>query len=233
MIKLFEEFIKYSDYKKWKDYYNKPFYDLMGEWFKKISSNHNKNYTRIYYDLKVAQPDEIKPPQEFVDFMKWYGYPFDFYEGTCIDKDGRTIRIGKLLTKLNELDLLKIYNDSKSNVMKNYDNLQVVISRHPYDIIGMSTNRGWKTCVDLNDKRYGGKYIYRIEELLKEGCLIAYLIRKDDRNIRNPISRCLINSTKSQNSYFLSIDSHIYGFELKEFRYFLKKWTNNYENNNK
>lgn len=226
MIKLFEEFVKISDYKKWEDFYNKKFYDEIGKFFRNFS-DHDRNYNRVYFDLKVDHSRfRIWPPDELKDFLNWNRYFItDYYLGLCKDKDGKIIKIGKLLTKLGETKLLKTYNDSRKNLLKNTDDLQVVISRHPYDIIGMSTNRGWTTCHDLNDKRYGGEHLHNIRYNLERGSLIAYLIRKNDRNIKEPISRCLLKGQIIGNQIFVNVDHHVYGTNIPEFTEFLTKWT--------
>ena len=222
IIKKLYEFIAISDYKKWSGFINKKFYDDMGKLFKKFP-DHDKNYNRIYFDLKVDPSRfQVEIPLELKDFMRWYGYPIlDYDKGICRDKDGREIKIGKLLTKLGEERLLKAYSNSKQNTLKNTDDLQVVISRHPYDIMGMSTNRGWTTCHDIHDKRYGGKHLTGLKNNLQGGVLISYLIRKSDRNITNPISRCIISRYWNREFY---VDSHVYGTKVPEFREFLTKW---------
>lgn len=227
ITKLYE-FINISDYKKWSKEANIKFYNDMGVAFKKFT-NHDKNYNRVYFDLKI-DPDrfQIHPPEELKDFMRWFGYPIINYDrGICRDKDGREIKIGKLLTKLGEERLLKTYVDSKQNTLRNTDNLQVVISRHPYDIIGMSSNRGWTTCHDINDNRYDGKHLYGLRNDLKNGILVAYLIKKSDRNINNPISRCTIISKFGK----LCPDEHIYGTDIPEFEEFLSGWCGKMINN--
>lgn len=227
MIKLFEEFVNISDYKEWSKYYNKDFYELMGNFFKKFD-NHDKNYNRIYFDLKVdTNSFEIKIPDELSDFMRWYGYPIiDYQKGLCMDKDGREIRIGKLLNKLGEEKLLKTYNQSRTNILKDVNDLQVVICRHPYDLIGMSTGRGWTTCHDIHDKRYGGEHLHGLKNDLQKGILVAYLIRKSDRNINNPIARCLIFKSYGVNK--IGVDRHIYGTKVDGFTELLNKFCNKF-----
>lgn len=235
ITKLYE-FVSISKYKDWVKFTDKNFYDKMGEFFQKFP-DHDKNYNRIYFNLKI-NPDifQVVVPQELQDFMGWYGYPILNYDkGICRDKDGREIKIGKLLTKLGEERLLKTYVDSKQNTLKKTDDLQVVISRHPYDIIGMSTNRGWTTCHDINDKRYGGKHLGGLKSDLQRGILIAYLIKKSDRNITKPICRCKIVSYYNGSMPFdpcskrqLYIDNHSYGTNVPEFREFLIKWVYEY-----
>ena len=233
-IKLSEEFVPIGDYKNWSKFSNKDFYNEIGKYFKNFP-DHDKNYNRIYFDLDI-DPDRFKIsiPLEISDYMRWYGYPIiDYERGVCQDKDGREIRIGRLFIKLGEEGLLQAYNNSKQNMLKNVKDLQVVISRHPYDIIGMSTNRGWTTCHDINDKRYKGHHLHGLKQSLISGSLIAYLIRKSDRNITNPISRCLLsayNNTEFR-SKSIYVDNHVYGTKVPEFLEFLVKWADNFNNN--
>lgn len=219
------ETLSLSQYREWSKHANIEFYDEMGKYFKTFS-DHSNNYNRIYFDLEVDNEDfEIVMPDEIEDFFGWYGYDIiDYRRGICRDKDGREIKIGKLLNRLGEDRLLKTYNNSKQNMLKNIGDLQVVISRHPYDIIGMSTDRGWTTCHDLDDKRYGGMHLYGLRNDLKSGVLVAYVIRKSDRNIKNPISRCLINRGFSG----LFVDGNVYGTNVPGFRDFLIDWVEDY-----
>lgn len=224
------EAVSVSDYKKWIGYTNKNFYNTIGEYFKKFD-NSDKKHNRIYFDLST-NPDrwELEVPDEIDDYMSWYGYPIlDYNKGICRDKDGRDIKIGKLLQRLGREDLLKVYSDSKQNTLKNVDDLQVVICRHPYDVIGMSTDRGWSTCIDLKDKRYGGEHLNSLKSMILNGCLVAYLIRKSDRNINKPISRIVIKKGYSG----LNPDFHVYGTNIPEFREFLVEWTEKFNETNR
>jgi hypothetical protein len=228
------EAVSISDYKKWSKDTNKTFFNEMGEYFKNFS-DHDKNYYRIYFDLEVNTDDfEVVIPDEITDFFTWFGPegPYktqmriiDYNKGLCTDKEGRQMRIGKLLNKLGEEKLLQTYNKSKENTLKNVSDLQVVISRHPYDIIGMSTDRGWTTCHDLNDKRYDGKHLHNITRSLRRGTLAAYVIRKSDRNINDPISRCLIEDRYNG----LGVDHHVYGTNVPGFVKFLDNWVKEYK----
>jgi hypothetical protein len=226
----FTESISLSQYKKWNVYQNREFYEKMETYFRKFK-DHNKNYDRIYFDFKVNPEEfEFSIPTEILDFLNWNGIIIrDYTSGICIDKDGREIRIGKLLRRMEEYDLLDKYAKSKENTLRNIGDLMIVISRHPYDIIGMSTNRGWTTCHDLNDKRYGGQHLYNIEEILRKGSLISYVIRKDDRDIKNPISRCLIENGYGDE---LEVDDNVYGTNIPGFQEFLYKWVDEFNINN-
>lgn len=72
-------------------------------------------------------------------------------------KNGKTqkVKIGKFLQKKGELDLLKRFNeDSTRSLSKQGKSGKLaVISRHPYDIAGMSTDRGWHSCMTAGQGR--------------------------------------------------------------------------------
>lgn len=100
---------------------------------------------------------------------------------------------------------------------------QVVISRDPYDIAGMSTDRKWHSCMELKnenenyDERIrntneGGCYRYYVKNDLIEGSLIAYLIDKDDREIEEPHARVLIKPyiNRQGDQIFLSPEARVY-----------------------
>lgn len=100
---------------------------------------------------------------------------------------------------------------------------QVVISRDPYDIAGMSTDRRWHSCMELKnenenyDERIrntneGGRYRYYVKNDLIEGSLIAYLIDKNDREIDKPYARVLIKPyvNRQGNQIFLSPEARVY-----------------------
>lgn len=218
--KVNEELVTYKQYKDMSANFNMNFYSKFEEFFKKFK-DHDRNFNRIYFPLQVdSSRYQIKAPKELSDWMRWNNYHIvDYDKGLCYNKQGKIVRIGKLLNSLGETELLKVYNKSKNTTLKNVDNLSVVISRHPYDIVGMSTNRGWTTCHDLNDKRYGGEHLYGLKSNLKSGCLIGYLIRRDDRNINNPLARCIISGY-----YDLNASRDIYGTYIPEFEEFMKKF---------
>jgi hypothetical protein len=72
----------------------------------------------------------------------------------------------------------------------------IVISRHPYDIAGMSTGREWTSCQNLVS---GGLCEY-VPQDIAAGSIVAYLIKDSDRTetvnkgdvLRNPLSRTMI-----------------------------------------
>ena len=166
---------------------NRHLYDNI---FRKYGSGNRKWPARIYIPVgsKPVQPVEPSPAvKEAVESM---GYVVDNYlAGTAIQRDGkRTMRIGKLLSK--DKDVLRAFeSDPKRKSHKvAQGELMVVISRHPYDIIGMSFDRGWTSCMNLKD---GSNKKY-LKGAVKAGVLVSYLVKATDANINNPIARILL-----------------------------------------
>lgn len=194
-LKLYEDYvseaIKLSDAKKytkaWKDSEtDKLHHDVFGGKY------------RLYLPVKEVTLPKKSLSSGFVrmkvqEFLNKEGYIVDDYvRGTAKKrKDKRKFKIGRLLNKFNNQELLKQFNEDKGrelSTQKN-DGLSVVISRHPVDIAGMSTDRGWKSCMNIDDPMSNKSYIMAD---VTEGTIIAYLIKSEDTNIQSPISRILI-----------------------------------------
>jgi hypothetical protein len=82
--------------------------------------------------------------------------------------------------------------------------LLIVLSRHSYDIAGMSADRGWTSCLDVYKENTTTPSQMYVSKDIKYGSIIAYLIKSKDKNIQNPLGRVLIrpfikvNSTESE-----------------------------------
>jgi hypothetical protein len=234
-IRDVNEAVKISDYKPYHNLMDPNLQKTFKEYFKTFPER-DKNVYRIYFDLKITTEDwEVRIPQEIKDYMGWYHYPIlDYDKGICRDKDGREIRIGKLFNRLGRQDLLRSYEESKQNALKE-GNYKVVISRHPYDIIGQSTGRGWSSCMDLRDDRFNKEFVeswYGLTKQLKQGHLASYLIREKDLNIKNPLSRIMIvrrswpygsQGSTDTNSDF-KVDNHVYGISVDKHFEILSKF---------
>jgi hypothetical protein len=87
----------------------------------------------------------------------------------------------------------------------------VIISRHPYDIAGASTGRGWTSCIDM--RVFGKFYLPSFKDYL-----VAYLVNSNDIDIKNPISRIMIirydrieADGQRGTDFILQADSRVYG----------------------
>lgn len=137
----------------------------------------------------------------------------DFKTNMVFDSSGRQIRLGKAcriaLDKLRKNDnspsmqhiLNTIYEPAvkqweRENQIENKElqakatdkKLMVVISRHPYDIAGMSTGREWTSCMNLDI----GSERNVVPLDIRHGTLIAYITTIDDKNINHPLGRVAI-----------------------------------------
>lgn len=195
-----------------KQYFNKNFTRHYQEYFKLYGSGVKKD--RIYIPINSGiSNDNIKAPKEIVEYLDSKGYMVESYAaGTARNKsNGRTIRIGKLL---EDEKVKSIYDgDSSRKGIKSTTDSYVVISRHPYDIVGISFDRGWSSCMNAKD----GMYKHRIKDDIKEGSLVAYLVKNDDKNINRPVARILLKPYVRDNDKILK-PGRLYGTANKKFR---------------
>lgn len=187
-------------------------------------------------------PDyEIKSVSDYIN-----GYAFKKED----EEKKQPLRIGKMLTKFSgekEIDdLLKSFKNDPLRSTKKSNKYKVVISRHPYDIAGMSTDRHWHSCMNLGYKgiQYSneepGINKQYVQNDISEGSIIAYLISPTDVHengkpaIRRPLSRILMKPHINENDrkdYAYSMGP-TYGAGNPKFSEFIKKWLIENINNN-
>jgi len=161
------------------------------------------------------------------------------------DKEKKQPRkIGRLLQSVNDGEserLLDAFKKDPFRLAKD-NSYKVVISRHPYDIAGMSTDRNWRSCMTLDvpnvvyseperrntegiNKRY-------VSQDISEGSIVAYLVSNNDVTkggkveIRRPLARILMKphyNKNNKNDIAYSI-GRIYGAGIKKFYDFTKEW---------
>ena len=204
----------------------KLYKDLGSEYDANIHDNVFKGKSRIYAPLE-AQPsnsgEKISSTQkELQNVISNLGYEIDDYKHGLAKKSidpSKKIKIGKLI-KDKEL-LNKFANDPIRAATRQASPLEVVFSRDPTDIAGMSTDRGWVSCMDLDDgPTVNNKYI---PADIKNGAIIAYLIRENDKNIDNPLARILIKPYYYKNHMVLFPDN-VYGTNVAGFREVVDKF---------
>jgi len=170
------------------------------EIFEAQSHKRGKKAFRVYFDYGTDRPLRISESNVPKSIMAYFEQNkitlLDYVAGTATDSHGRTVRIGKLLSKQPELK--KVFDNDPSRrqlVTASKGNKLVCLSMHPYDIAGMSTDRGWTSCMNLVD---GGNKKY-VRQDVKANVLIAYLINDSDKNINKPIARLLLKPFKNSN----------------------------------
>jgi len=134
----------------------------------------------------------------------------DYSLGVAIDKHGREVKLGKVLTKLGKPELVNKFNGDKQRESAKKTDFIMVFSKHPYDIAGMSTDRGWTSCMDV----YDGVSSQYVSADVEEGSFICYLAKPEDVNLNKPTARVLVKpfvSIKDESEVLYSAEDKIYG----------------------
>lgn len=226
----------YSDVENWRDqideaasYCEFPFQ----HWF---PEDENRIYFPFVSDNKISSEDG-----KVISFLRSRGCELndlDYQYGQCFYK-GRSVprKIGKLLKSTFSMedrqqgvstpekeqgydDLLRIFETSKYRKLKDSSDLMVVISQDPDDIAGMSTGRNWISCMHLGRERG-----YDVFNIIEAGSLIAYLIRKNDKEVEEPLARITIRryENEQENSLAVPEEGH-YGTAPSGFYEAVKNW---------
>lgn len=214
------------------------------------SSEHNRR-DRLYFpiDLSAEVQENINRCTAMAERLQsllteWSGKKVDldahsYMAGLC-SVDGRQIRVAKLLNSI--IKEFKLQSDDRLNEVKTAkkrfeedehralaklgnDPCMVVISRHAYDVASMSTNRGWTSCFDLEN----GEFLGDMKDELKDGMIVAYLVRATDLNIRHPVARIAIAMLPDQSKLYVyqshpSGQATIFGVQSKTFADFVNGW---------
>lgn len=162
----------------------------------------NRTATRLYFDFPSSQP-EAQPPDWVADKIQQLGYDIvNYRQGLARKKTGNQnpTKIGKILSAAAQQG-----DDEANNALRLFQNdsqrtstraeYRGVVSRHPYDVAGMSTDRGWTSCQDLTR---GSRCEY-VPRDIRAGTLVAYMINKDDDNIEKPVGRILLKPYINKN----------------------------------
>jgi hypothetical protein len=224
---------------------------------------------RLIYDIDINRLDVVDHPlmSEINDLFKDMDKPYviynieDYIKGTAYEvrdqQKKQPNKIGRILTKLvsdknrtGEYSFPEHIREKANELSDAFrddpirsaqcDEYKVVISRHPYDIAGMSTDRSWWSCMHLGTQginyktKDAGSNSRFIQGDIKEGSVIAYLICSTDRHkngkyaIKKPFARILIKphvslDDEGTRSYAYTIGM-TYGAAIPQFYKFVKKW---------
>jgi hypothetical protein len=206
---IYRQYVKNWDKTRYADIFNKY--------------PHDRNAYRIY--IPILSNDNIQPDPRVLNYIKQYGYEVYDYRSGYVQKPGtQPEKIGSVL---KDQTIKRIYDKDPARRESKHI---IVISRHPYDIAGMSTDRGWKSCMNLdiatNQAHIFSQYI-PID--IKEGTLIAYLVKKEDTNIERPSARILIKpfiKIDNEREVMLGVEDKVYGTAPAEFKNTVVKWAN-------
>lgn len=224
---------------------------------------------RLIYDIDVDRTSIVDHPLmiDINNLFKDLDKPYvvynieDYIKGTAYEvrdeQKKQPNKVGRILTKMGsdknrqgeysfpahvreKADKLFIEFRDDPIRLAQCDEYKVVISRHPYDIAGMSTDRSWWSCMHLGTQGINyktqdpGSNSRFIEGDIKEGSVIAYLICSNDKHkngkyaIKKPFSRILMKphvslDDEGNRSYAYTIGM-IYGAAIPEFHKFVKNW---------
>jgi hypothetical protein len=118
--------------------------------------------------------------------------------------------ISKVLAREKDQTALKIFNNDKKRASSSSEDHEVVISRDPQSLLRMTSSRKWvgahctrlpgpemkhpelTSHIDDDEMRKGGLFHHTIQNDIRHGTLIAYLVKKGDHDVENPIARVLL-----------------------------------------
>lgn len=113
-------------------------------------------------------------------------------------------KINALLKLYDETPEIKLARETKTVLF------YIVFSKHAYDIAGMSTNRGWSSCMNL----FQGVNHHYLQHDVSDGTMIAYLVKNDDLNIERPVARVAIKpyvNANDESNVFYQPEDKAYG----------------------
>jgi hypothetical protein len=145
-------------------------------------------------------------------------------------------RIGQVLTQLERnasdeekifiKDLMKKFVEDPIRKQGNTSEYLVCISRHPYDIAGADTDRKWDNCMTMGSTTGGQNVKYLIHDV-REGSLVSYLIKINDKNISDPVANCAIKPYINQydkTDFILVKDNKVYPQPYPDFSKTVDAW---------
>lgn len=154
---------------------------------------------RLYVPIGTSNKRHLTVPITVRQALRKAGFRVtDYRAKKCVkitDKEQKNeYNIGKVLAKDS---VAKTAFDNDPQLQNSSAKFTLVVSCHPYDIIGMSTGRNWdqQSCMRLADGRDGkrdGIESGSLRHDVAAGTLVAYAIRSSDENIQNPECRCLL-----------------------------------------
>ncbi len=162
---------------------------------------------RLYFEFEVEDsPFMTRTSRKVSDILEERGYEINIEQRTATNDGGKNnIKIGKLLNRLGEEDLLRDWSKATGGLQKDG---MIVLSRNPDDIARASTARRWTSCVDeRSEDGYAGKLASQVEE----GSIIAYLTTQSDPDLHSPMSRIIIKPFMNNQKQVALIADKDYG----------------------
>jgi hypothetical protein len=156
------------------------------------------NNNKIYIEIENNKEDSLFKIA-LKNKMEEIGYILEDNIKYCYKKEDlqkKKIKTTKIIE--NNKDFLDFF---AKNVEENKEEKYLfVLSKDPIDVLGMSTNRAWNSCMNLEN----GCNRHLLINDLKYGTLTGYIIKENDKDIKEPVGR--INVKPLINGKFI-IDS--------------------------
>jgi hypothetical protein len=169
----------------------------------------NKERVYIPYNSNTISETQLKVKS----FLEELGYNISDYklnQAVQIENNKRQIRISKLLAKNPELLKEFTLDDTRANTRIGSE-FSIVLTSNYEDVAGMSFDRCWtNSCLDI---KYGENGHY-VKDEVKQGTVVAYLIKSDDLNVEEPLGRVNIKpyyNVKEDKEVIYVLDRRVYG----------------------
>lgn len=181
----------------------------------------------IYLPLENHEnPSEVMHP-DVVSHLQKHEFKIptmqEYKAGYGVDKHNRIASIGKTLRKTKaSAETLKSFENDPIRAASNNEHM-VAITHNPYHVGGMSTDRGWTSCMNMA----GGCKSYNIEHDIAQGTHAAYLIHKNDKEIKNPIARIALkpfSATEGEAHTIIHPEDMTYGTANSKFKNTVASW---------
>jgi hypothetical protein len=176
--------------------------------------------------IPLHEGEEAQPHPAVEQHLAAHGYKIsDYRAGYAVEpKANRIVRIGKALNHTGAPEhIVKAFNNDPNRTVKDDANVEVAITNHPHHVAGMSTGRGWTSCLNMAT----GSNRHYIPEEIKNGTHAAYLIHKGDHDIERPIARIALKNFVS-NKVSPEAHRHIPGHDNGGYHHVLVPETSSY-----
>ena len=131
-------------------YFNDSGFKWLAKHAKRVGGSYKVSNGMIF---RVFFPIYIEPalPSDIETTLDKAGYQADKSYEYCTDKHGRKVAVGKAYQQLAKKsgksdETIKSSLEKYSEILGSTGAMMLCVSRHPYDIVGMSTGRAWKSC---------------------------------------------------------------------------------------
>lgn len=181
-------------------------------------------------NIKIDNEDEVVEKLVTLSWKKDINENIlDFFDENINNEDkAKILKIENEIVKLSEKYKEYDSDDQRKTSISDKDKM-VVISRNENDVLNMSTDRSWKSCMDLE----GGEYSEGLYCEVVDGGFVAYLIESDDKNIYRPLARIWIRRLDGETSgKSIAIpEDRIYGVQDYTFQKIVEEWVRKGQNN--